>query len=68
MPVLSLFFFFSFFLFLFLPDSVFNVSDGGCVQTHTYITFDVCDFNHDMVVGNRWAGLSISKTADLLGN
>ena len=25
------------------------------------------DFEHDMVVGARRAGLSISKTADLLG-
>ncbi len=28
---------------------------------------DLSDFEHEMVVGARWAGLSISKTADLLG-
>ncbi len=28
---------------------------------------DLSDFEHGMVVGARWAGLSISKTADLLG-
>ncbi len=28
---------------------------------------DLSDFERGMVVGARWAGLSISKTADLLG-
>ncbi len=28
---------------------------------------DLSDFKHGMVVGARWAGLSISKIADLLG-
>ncbi len=28
---------------------------------------DLSDFEHGMVVGVRWAGLSISETADLLG-
>ncbi len=28
---------------------------------------DLRDFERGMVVGARWAGLSISKTADLLG-
>ncbi len=28
---------------------------------------DLSDFEHGMVVGARWPGLSISKTADLLG-
>ncbi len=28
---------------------------------------DLSDFEHGMVVGARWVGLSISKTADLLG-
>ncbi len=28
---------------------------------------DLSDFERGMVVGDRWAGLSISKTADLLG-
>ncbi len=28
---------------------------------------DLSDFEHEMVVGARWVGLSISKTADLLG-
>ncbi len=28
---------------------------------------DSSDFEHGMVVGPRWAGLSISKTADLRG-
>lgn len=28
---------------------------------------DLSDFEHDMVVGARWAGMSISETADLLG-
>ncbi len=27
---------------------------------------DLSDFEHGIVVGARWAGLSISKTADLL--
>ncbi len=29
--------------------------------------WDLSDFEHGMVVGARWAGLIISKTADLLG-
>ncbi len=28
---------------------------------------DISDFERGMVVGARWAGLSISETADLLG-
>ncbi len=28
---------------------------------------DLSDFEHGMVVGDRWADRSISKTADLLG-
>ncbi len=28
---------------------------------------DLKNFEHGIVVGNRWAGLSISQTADLLG-
>ncbi len=28
---------------------------------------DLSDYEHGMVVEARWAGLSISKTADLLG-
>ena len=28
---------------------------------------DLSDFEHGLVVGDRWAGLSISETADLLG-
>ncbi len=28
---------------------------------------DLSDFEHGTVVGARWAGLSVSKTADLLG-
>ncbi len=28
---------------------------------------DLSDFEHGMVVGAKWPGMSISKTADLLG-
>ncbi len=28
---------------------------------------DLSDFEHGMFVGARWAGVSISKTADLVG-
>ncbi len=28
--------------------------------------WDLSDFEHEMVIGARWAGVSISKTADLL--
>ena len=28
---------------------------------------DLSDFKRGMVVGSRWAGVSISETADLLG-
>lgn len=31
------------------------------------IKCDLCDFNHDMDDGARWAALSVSGTVDLLG-
>lgn len=33
----------------------------------TWGKHDLSDFDHDIVVCGRWAGQSISETADLLG-